>query len=145
VRHIKFFAFAILIAVVMALFEIQVEGAHGWAANLPTWRLNVHLPLLGFWADSRGKPLTGYHVYFQLLTFLLPHYLFLFSKWSFKKELKLIAFYVFFSTFEGLLWFILNPAWGWSKFRFGIPWYREAWFLGLPAEYWLRFGAGSVI
>ncbi len=129
----------------MALFEIQVEGANGWAANLPTWKVNIHLPLLGFWWNSRGKPLTGYHVYLQLLTFLLPHFIFLYSKWTLKKELNLISFYAFFSTFEGLLWFVFNPAWGWQKFRLGIPWYQEAWALGLPAEYWLRFGFASVL
>lgn len=144
-KHIKFFGFAILIALVMALFEIQVEGAHGWAADLPTWRANVHLPILGFWWNSKGKPLTGYHIYLWILTFLLPHFVFLYNKWTFKKELSLISFYAFFSTFEGLLWFIINPAWGWHNFRYGIPWYKEAWILGLPGEYWLRFGGASVL
>lgn len=144
-KHIKFFGFVILVAVIMALFEIQIEGANGWAAQLPTWRVNVHFPLLGFWWNSKGKPLTGYHLYLWLLTFLLPHFIFLHSKWTFKREINLFCFYAFFSTFEGLFWFILNPAWGWSKFRQGIPWYKEAWILGLPAEYWLRFGAASVL
>ena len=26
-------------AFLFALLEIQIEGSHGWAANLPTWRL----------------------------------------------------------------------------------------------------------
>ena len=129
----------------MALFEIQIEGSYGWAAQLPTWRVNIHLPLLGFWWNSRAKPLTGYHFYLWLFSFLLLHVTFLYSKWTLKKEISLISFYIFFTTFEGLLWFVLNPAWGWHKFRYGIPWYKEAWVLGLPAEYWLRFGVGSII
>jgi hypothetical protein len=144
-KHIKFFGLVILVAIIMALFEIQIEGAYGWAANLPTWKLKVHFPLLGFWWNSRGKPLTGYHVYLQLLTFLLPHVAFLYTKWNWKKELNIIAFYAFFSTLEGLFWFIFNPAWGWHKFTPKITWYQEAWILGLPAEYWMRFGGASVL
>jgi hypothetical protein len=145
VKHFKFFGFAILIAIVMALFEIQVEGGAGWAANLPTWRKTLHVPLLGMWQGYSGKPFTGYHLYFQLLTFLLPHTVFFYVKWDLKKELNILAFYVFFSTLEGIFWFILNPAWGWQKFKYGIPWYKEAWVLGMPAEYWLRFGAGAIL
>ncbi len=129
----------------MALFEIQVEGAGGWAANLPTWRKTLHIPVIGMWQGYSGKPFTGYHLYFQLLTFLLPHVAFLFTKWNWKKEVYLLSFYVFFSTMEGLFWFILNPAWGWHRFREGVPWYKELWFLGLPFEYWIRFGAASVL
>jgi hypothetical protein len=144
-KHIKFFGFVFLIAVIMALLEIQIEGPNGWAAQLPTWRTNIHIPAMGMWQGYRGKPLTGYHVYLWLFSFLLPHVIFLYTKWNWKKEANLISFYIFFSTFEGLLWFILNPAWGWHKFRYGIPWYKEAWVLGLPAEYWLRFGVASVL
>lgn len=144
-KHIKFFGFVALIAFIMALLEIQIEGAYGWASQLPTWRVNLHIPAVGMWQGYRGKPLTGYHLYLWLFTFLLPHITFLFVKWDLKKELKLISFYVFFTTLEGLLWFFLNPAWGWQKFKFGIPWYKEAWFLGFPFEYWVRFGIGSVL
>jgi hypothetical protein len=145
-KHIKFFGLAILVAMVMSLFEIQIEGAYGWAAQLPTWRIsNIHVPLVGMWYGYRGKPLTGYHLYLILFSFLLLHVAFFYTKWNLKKELNLISFYAFFSTIEGLLWFILNPAWGWHKFREGIPWYKEAWILGLPAEYWLRFGFASVL
>ena len=27
-------------ALVLAILEVQVEGANGWAADLPTWRPN---------------------------------------------------------------------------------------------------------
>lgn len=144
-KHLKFFAFAVLIAVVMASLEIQIEGTAGWAAALPTWRKIIHFPVMGMWGRTSEKPLTGYHLYLWLFSFLLPHATFLYTKWTWKKEASVISFYIFFSTFEGLLWFILNPAWGWSKFRYGIPWYKELWVFGLPSEYWLRFTIGSVL
>ena len=52
------------IAFVLAQLEIQIEGPHGWAAKLPTWRLDG--PRVLRWA---GKPITGYHVF--LMTFIL--------------------------------------------------------------------------
>jgi hypothetical protein len=144
-RHLKFFVLAILVGAAMALFEIQIEGSSGWAANLPTWRVDIHLPMMGMWWGSHEKPLTGYHLYLWVFSFLLLHSAVLFSKWNWKKELNLISFYVFFTTIEGLLWFVLNPAWGWQKFRYGIPWYKEQWILGLPGEYWLRLTLGFVL
>ena len=143
-KHIKFFFFAAVMAAIMALFEIQIEGSRGWAANLPTWKVNFSLPIFGMWGNTE-KPVTGYHIYLWLFSFILLHFAFLLTKWSWKKELYLCSFYIFFSTFEGLLWFVFNPAWGWHMFRYGITWYKELWILGLPAEYWLRFVVGGVL
>ena len=144
-KHFKFFGFALIIAVFLALLEVQIEGATGWAGNLPTWRKEVFLPILGMWG-KHAKPLTGYHLYLWLFSFSLPHIAFLFSKWSVKKELYLISFYIFFSTFEGILWFIFNPAYGLAGFRPGvIHWYKEMWILGLPGEYWIRFTFAALL
>jgi hypothetical protein len=33
---------ALLMAFFFANVEIQIEGAAGWAANLPTWRIEHH-------------------------------------------------------------------------------------------------------
>jgi hypothetical protein len=44
---IMFIAAVIACAAFLALLEIQIEGAAGWAANLPTWKSTVHrLPSL---------------------------------------------------------------------------------------------------
>lgn len=144
-RHIKFIVASLIMAYVMALLEVQIEGASGWAADLPTWRKEVSFPIIGMWGYS-GKPLTGYHTYLWIYSFLLPHFAFFFTKWSVKKELYLISFYVLFSTFEGLLWFYVNPAYGWGKFKKGdVSWYNEDWTLGIPTEYWYRFSFAIVI
>jgi hypothetical protein len=143
VKHLKFFGFAVIIALVMALLEIQIEGKNGWARSLPTWRLSVAMPVVGMWGGAE-KQITGYHLYLWLFTLLLGHSAFLWTKWSLKKEAEVISFYIFYTALEGLLWFALNPAFGWQSFRYGrIAWYKELWVLGLPAEYWLRIALGA--
>ena len=109
----------------MALLEVQIEGSNGWASNLPTWKIDLPLSVVGMWGGGE-KPLTGYHSYLWLLTFGLPHFAFLFTKWNIKKEIYLISFYIFYSTVEGILWFAVNPFWGWRSFRKeNIDWYQE--------------------
>lgn len=132
-KHLKFFSLVLLTALVMALLEVQIEGVTGWAVNLPTWKVEIEI---------LGKNITGYHVYLWLFTFLLCHLPFIFIKWDLKKEFKILAFYIFMTTFEGILWFVVNPAWGVTKFGPGIDWYNEPWFLGFPIEYYFRFGVG---
>ncbi|MCU0605802.1 MAG: hypothetical protein MUC33_24470 [Desulfobacterales bacterium] len=38
-EHARFIGFLTLAAWLFALLEIQIEGRHGWAQNLPTWRI----------------------------------------------------------------------------------------------------------
>lgn len=142
-KHVKFFVFVLIVSLVMALFEVQIEGARGWAANLPTWRIHTTFSVFGMWGTGE-KPLTGYHIYLWLYLLALCHTPLLFTKWNWKLEFKVLALYSFISTFEGILWFVVNPAWGLLRFKPGISWYREIWFLGLPAEYYLRFAIGTV-
>src|SRR6476469_4487627 len=59
-------AYFFFIALILAHLEIQIEGPHGWAEKLPTWRWDG--PGVRRWF---GKPVTGYHlclVMFILLT-----------------------------------------------------------------------------
>lgn len=141
-KHLKFLGIIFLSALVMALFEVQVEGANGWAGDLPTWKVTLPLEILGF--GGKEKPLTGYHFYLWLFAFILPHFTFINRDWTWKKEFGVISFYILFTTFEGILWFGVNPAFGWDKFIPGnILWYKEPWLL-LPVEYWIRFGIGVV-
>jgi hypothetical protein len=49
-----------LLALFFAQTEIQIEGAAGWAAALPTWRIEHHWLLDLFWG---GRPMTGYHAW----------------------------------------------------------------------------------
>ena len=61
-------AYFFLIAFFLAHLEIQIEGPHGWAETLPTWR----------WDGPGGrrwfeKPVTGYHVCLVTLILLCVH------------------------------------------------------------------------
>jgi hypothetical protein len=62
----------IVLAGFFAMVEIQIEGGQGWAAGLPTWRIEQHWLLDLFWG---GRPMTGYHAWifsFMFLAFHLP-------------------------------------------------------------------------
>src|SRR5512136_2676268 len=118
------FGWITLLSFFFAKVEIHIEGDAGWAANLPTWRIEEHWLLDIFWG---GRPLTGYHAWmfsFIALVFHLP--IFLFGRWTFSLEARIIACVMFFWTMEDCLWFVLNPAYGLAKFRPGhIPWHKN--------------------
>jgi hypothetical protein len=103
--------FIIFISVILALFEIQIEGKNGWAKNLPTWKIPNP-----FYKVINWKYLTDYHFYlwtFLLLVFQLPF----FFGMKFNPKNEIILLETLFLTFilEDFLWFILNPKWGFKK------------------------------
>ncbi len=132
--HVLFFiGWIALLAFFFAKVEIQIEGANGWAAALPTWRVDRH-PLLDiFWG---GRPMTGYHAWvfsFMFLVFHLPQALC--GRFSFRLEARTVGGLMLFWIIEDLLWFLMNPAFG--PARFGpafIPWHKH-WLLGVPTDY----------
>lgn len=131
-----------VLALVFAKVEIQIEGAEGWAATLPTWRIEKHWLLDVCFG---GRPLTGYHAWclpFIALIFHLPAALA--WSWSWAHEFRALAGVMLFWIVEDLLWFLLNPAWGWRRFnRTEVRWHKH-WFCGLPTDYW-TFAAASCI
>lgn len=56
-----FFLFILTASILMALFEIQVEGKNGWAADLPTWRSNNKW----LYKFMGNRPVTGYQFIFM--------------------------------------------------------------------------------
>jgi hypothetical protein len=124
-----------LLAFLFAKVEIQIEGSDGgWAANLPTWRIEKHWLLDVFFG---GRPLTGYHAWclpFVLAAFHLPFALT--WTWSLPLEARAMAAFMLFWIIEDFLWFLLNPAWGWRRFnRTEVRWHKH-WLLGFPTDYW---------
>ncbi len=136
-------AWVALLAFVFAQVEIQIEGSAGWAANLPTWRVEKHWLLDIFWG---GRPMTGYHAWvfsFVALTFHSP--VFLRGRWSWRIEARIVGMIVLFWIIEDALWFGLNPAFGWSKFSAShIPWHKN-WWGPLPVDYWLASVVGFAL
>lgn len=134
-RSIGYLAWVLLMAVFFAEVEIQIEGAAGWAAQLPTWRIEHHWLLDIFWG---GRPMTGYHAWvfsFMALAFFAP--LAFAGRFRVREAALALAGLMLFWIVEDFLWFVLNPAYGLA--RFGpqqIPWHRR-WWLGAPTDYWV--------
>lgn len=126
-------AWVVLLAVVFALLEIQIEGSAGWAENLPTWRRPMPRWLRFLWG---GRPCTGYHVYlflFMAMVFHLP--LFVETACPQRAEAQILGGLMLFWILEDFFWFVFNPAWGVRSFRPGrVPWHRY-WVLGVPVDY----------
>jgi hypothetical protein len=144
VHHLVFILFLSGAAASFALLEIQIEGNAGWAANLPTWRVENRWTrrLLG------GRPLTGYHLYAQLFVLIAVHLPFglRFAPWSLRAEGRAIAFLILFWILEDFLWFILNPGYRLRGFRRSrVDWHAGAWWWIMPREYWLFLPLGVAL
>jgi hypothetical protein len=133
---LSFLAFTFLSALLFAKLEIEIEGEHGWAAKLPTWRVEKHF-LLDLFFGSR--PLTGYHVWAFLFVFFTFHMPFFFTpgSWTVGSELHAVGAYTLFWIIEDALWFVMNPHYGWKKFTREYVWWHKRWLLGLPVDYWV--------
>jgi hypothetical protein len=117
-----------------AKLEIQIEGGDGWATSLPTWRVEKHWLLDVFFG---GRPLTGYHLWALSFMLLMFHYpVLLLGDWNWALEARTIGCFMVFWIVEDFLWFILNPAWGWARFkRSEVRWHKH-WLLWFPTDYW---------
>ena len=108
----------VVLAAIYALMEIEMEGKHGWAKNLPTTK-----NILGHF--------TLYHVY--MLMFLAV----LFSGWfgsrfvsgcdnGWTAVFQFAFFFLLWLLVEDFLWFVFNPHYtlkGYSKKK--IPWHKH--------------------
>ena len=125
-------------ALLFALVEIEIEGPHGWAERLPTW-FRVTTPAARLYGlFMRGKPLTGYHA----VMFVLP-------LWSFhlgffaRRLLELGGRGGDAGRLPGLgrdlgsALVLLNPRFGWARFRKGeVWWHGRTWIGRFPIDYW---------
>jgi len=137
-------AWLAVLAFFFAKVEIHIEGRNGWAANLPTWRIEKHWLLDVFWG---GRPMTGYHAWLFPFLFLVAHWgFFITGVWSVRLEVRALASGATFLMLEDFLWFVCNPHFGFRSFRKGrVPWHPR-WFCGMPVEHWIfGVGGGAVI
>lgn len=144
ITHMVFILFLLFSAGVFSLIEIQAEGANGWAANFPTWRLDNNLTK----RFMNGKPLTGYHLYFFIFMMMMVHlpYGLGFARPSLAGELRIIAYLILFFIVEDFLWFVFNPAFGLKKFKAEyIWWHAPDWWWIMPSGYWIFVPVGSVL
>jgi hypothetical protein len=132
-EHALFFGTLLLASFLFAKVEIQIEGGDGWAAKLPTWRLENRLTQILY----GGRPLTGYHLYVQLFVLVFCHFPFALGlPLTARSEALVLAFMILFWIIEDFLWFVVNPRFGIRNFKASaIWWHRKAWFLIAPREY----------
>ena len=140
-RFVAMVGAVLVLAYMFARVEIEIEGEAGWAANLPTWRIEQH-PLLIFLG---GRALTGYHLWMFSFIALVFHFpLFFMGQWSWRLEATVAACVMLFWIVEDYLWFVINPAFGWRRFKKAhVSWHKH-WALGAPVDYWV-FGAISIV
>ena len=127
-----------IMALVLAILEIQIEGKDGWAKNLPTWKPPLHTWYVKLYSRLMFKKrLTGYHLamhIFVILIFYLPYadgLPFTLFNWT-----KTLALYFLFILVWDFLWFVLNPYYSLAKFKKqNVPWH-VVWLFGLPVDYW---------
>ncbi|MCC7508076.1 MAG: hypothetical protein IT464_01715 [Planctomycetes bacterium] len=120
-----------LVCLALALVEVHIEGPHGWAAKLPTWRIDKP------WIRrlTNGKPITGYHVYINLVILAFLHYPVIVSKWTLAGELRVLSQYMLIAVWWDFLWFVTNPYFGLRRFKSANIWWHKKWVLGMPADY----------
>jgi hypothetical protein len=128
-------AFTLMLAFMFAHVEVEIEGAHGWATSLPTWRVEHHWLLDLLWG---GRPMTGYHAWVFPFIALFFHFPMVFRGfWSWRAQVRAIACIMLFWVAEDALWFIINPAFGMARFTpANVPWHRH-WWGPAPVDYWV--------
>jgi len=122
-------AYFFLIAFVLAHLEIQIEGPHGWAEKLPTWRWDG--PGVRRWL---GKPVTGYHLSLVTVILLFLHVPQFYGR-NWEREADLLAMFFFLTVTWDVLWFACNRHFGLARFRKGQVWWFPSWALGVPRPY----------
>lgn len=140
-EHLLFAVTLLAAAGAFAALEVQIEGEAGWAADLPTWRVDNAFTrvIMG------GRPLTGYHLYCHAFVVIAAHLPvgMGFVPLSLAAEARIVAFIILFWIVEDFLWFVINPRYGIRRFRAEhVPWHAHAWWGGMPREYWVFMPIG---
>jgi hypothetical protein len=142
-EHVTFASGLVTAAFLFALVEVQVEGPHGWASRLPTWRYERPWTrkVLG------ARAVTGYHLYVHLFFLVMVHLPFILGtvRPSLPLELRILSFVILFWILQDFLWFVLNPSFGIARFRREYVWWHAPnWWGLMPRDYWL-FGPLGVL
>lgn len=127
-----------VIAVILAILEIQIEGPHGWAKSLPTWRPNPESrvgKIFSFFAH--GKECTGYHLSLFVMLFLFFHLPFVSgTPWNWQLELEALALYTWFVVIWDFLWFVLNPHHPLKYLFLKKFWWHDKYVGKFPVDYY---------
>lgn len=129
--------FLFVLALVLAILEIQIEGQHGWAKNLPTWRPRPHHPLARVYARfMSGKQLTGYHAAMFSFVFLVFHVPYVFGlPITLNNWLHTLSLFFMYMVVWDFLWFVLNPFYPLKHFKKGMIEWHSQWLWFAPRDY----------
>lgn len=132
--------YAAIVAYAIAKLEIQIEGSHGWAKDLPTYRVSNFFSKL----ILNEAKMTGYHIWLNFTLMLLAHFPFIAGlEWTFATEFMILGVFFFGAILEDYFWFIFNPAFGIKSFnKTQIHWHR--WIGPVPVLY-LIYGVLSAL
>jgi len=127
-----------VVALVLAFLEVQIEGKHGWAAKLPTWKPGETWYARFYRVIMSGKELTGYHLGIFGLAALFLHYpFFIGTVWSWQNEAWVISIFLVFSAVWDYLWIIINPHYGVIHRRPKKDvWWHKKWIGPFPDDYY---------
>ncbi|TAL51318.1 hypothetical protein EPN81_00170 [Patescibacteria group bacterium] len=115
-----------LFAILLAAIEVEAEGKNGWAEKMPTWYRTRGIGGRLYGLLMGGKPLTGYHLFMFFLPLVAVHVGFFQGvRWTISSELIVLARYFALTVLWDYLWFILNPHYGFSKFRRENVWWHQ--------------------
>jgi len=128
-----------VLAVVLAILEIQIEGPHGWAKNLPTWRPNTKNKFIGFYVKlMSGREPTGYHMTIFTFVLLILHMPYVFGEvFNIENWLMTISTFFMFIVLWDFLWFVMNPYHPLKNFSKEHIWWHKKWWGRAPSDYYM--------
>lgn len=139
--------FHFMVALLLAVLEIQTEGRYGWAARLPTWRPRQD-SFVSRWFSRimSGKPATGYHLVMFSFVFLLFHWPYIYG-WplTLANWLKTVSLFLSTVVLWDFLWFVLNPAYPLKYFQKEVVAWHKHWWGRLPLDYFFGLLASVVV
>jgi len=127
-----------ILAVVLAFLEIQIEGRHGWAAKLPTWRpSDQKWYVRAYTKIMSGKTFTGYHLSMFSFVVLIFHLPYVFGiPLTLASWLQTLSLFFFFVVLWDFLWFVLNPHYPLVNFRREHIGWHQRWWGAVPVDYY---------
>jgi hypothetical protein len=133
----------LVLAYFFAQIEVQIEGGAGWAANLPTWRIESHWLLDIFWG---GRPMTGYHAWaFPFIALFFHFPLFFWGQWSWQAQCRVLGCIMLFWIVEDFLWFVVNPEFGIARFNAASVAWHKHWLWLAPIDYWIYLPLAALL
>lgn len=134
--------FWFVLCLMFSFLEIEIEGKHGWAKKLPTWRSRRGIVACVFSRVMQGKPLTGYHKFLFiifLMIFCIPLvYAPEFRTWS--GMFTIPSMFLSWAIMEDFLWFVFNPHYTIAHFRQDrVEWHKDDYWVGglVPLGYFM--------